>query len=163
MSIEVKRPKARSAGIWIGLMLGGLLSLLYLALVVVVGIIWDIGAFANNSRPISVSSLFSTATFVTFFGCLYGVLPALIIGPITGWLIAVVILQYRERLSRRAAYMIGASISMGIALMINIILRFLSLGQPDGTFVYFLLLGVPSILYILAGSYMGIRLYVGDI
>lgn len=93
------------------------------------------------------------------FGSIVGVLPAMLLGGVTGLLLAGLIALFGRSLTPPYAAGIGVAVSVLLSVGIHLIVV-----RPDrietllnGSYVFFI--GVPSVVYIVAGGWMGRRLY----
>ena len=101
------------------------------------------------SLLITASAGMNLASFVGLFvfGCVIGILPSIMIGAFTGWLIAKSVERFHGHLSRRVAFSLGVLICIGIALPVLLL-------TGDLWFFFF-----PSVIYVCAGGYFGVHLY----
>jgi hypothetical protein len=151
MAIE-ERNHLTTNGIRLGMKLAALLSFLYICLRLLV----VLGPFIGAGGP-PLSWYLVTGLVIFGYGVVLGVLPALVIGAITGWLIAFVIQRFRVTFSRTTACLLGLLISVGIAIVINLLLF---PKKPFETEAYQTYVVIPSIIYIVVSGYMGVRLYI---
>lgn len=100
---------------------------------------------------------------ILLIGGIAGVVPATIIGMITGWCIGTLVEHFEKYLSWRSALAIGSMVCTAFALPINVVfwpeVFFLSSADDETRWWYLFLLGIPSIIYIFVGSGMSIWLY----
>jgi hypothetical protein len=98
-----------------------------------------------------------------FYGSILGVLPSVALGGITGYLIGKTLDLQGNGLSDYKALSISLFICFAIAVFLNLlaVLPFLnSLSFTSSDFrAYFAYLGLPTIIYLLGGSWMSIRAY----
>jgi hypothetical protein len=139
-------------GIKLGLKLALILSLLYIFLILVI-------TFSDRTFTSGMPFTFyvSFSGSILGIGVVFGGIPAVVIGVITGGLIAFIIERSQSKLSRVTALMLGLFISVGIATAINIPLL---PKNPDQVYMYRTYLAIPSIIYVMAGGYAGLRLYI---
>lgn len=98
-----------------------------------------------------------------FYGSVVGVLPSVALGAITGYLIGKTFDLQGNGLSDYRVFSISLFICFAIAVLLNLLvllLFFNTLSLTSSQFGgYFIYLGLPSILYLLGGSWMSIRAY----
>ena len=135
-------------GIKLGLKLASILSILYLCFLIAV--------FNLGPRQGGTSYFLATVLVIVPYGIILGTLPSMVIGMVTGWSIAYVIKRFSTKFSRKTAFLLGLLVGVGVALVVNSPLL------PKSTYdtgMYLVSWGIPSLIYILASGYMGIRLY----
>lgn len=147
-----ERNHLTTSGIRLGAKLAVLLSFLYICLRLLV----VLGPFIGAGGP-PLSWYLVTGLVIFGYGLVLGILPALVTGVITGWLIAFVIQRFRATFSRTTACLLGLLISMGIAIVINLLLF---PKKPFEIEAYQTYVAIPSIIYIVVSGYMGVRLYI---
>jgi hypothetical protein len=104
----------------------------------------------------------SLVIVVLFVGCIIGVLPALLIGALTGRIIAMALAQFWARLSSVRAALLGVLVCTLFALPLNVIFwpeAFGPFRSGGSAGVYAFMLGAPSLIYIIIGGVMSARLY----
>lgn len=138
MEIAQRQAVLSKIGLRLGVNLGFWLAVVYAILVSVLFVFL-------YSRP---SPTLLAILFGIIFLCAIGIFPSIIIGAFTGWLIGKTLERFVHHLSRRVAFSLGILICVGIALFVNSV--FLGL-----QYVIF----VPSVIYVGAGGYVGVRLY----
>ncbi|HEX8681165.1 MAG TPA: hypothetical protein VF707_02555 [Ardenticatenaceae bacterium] len=98
-----------------------------------------------------------------FYGSVLGVLPSVALGAITGYLIGKTFDMQGSVLSDYKALSISLFICLAIAAFLNLLallLFFNTLSLTSSQFGgYFIYLGLPSIIYLLGGSWMSVRAY----
>jgi hypothetical protein len=140
-------------GVWLGIKLGILLALLYMTLFILLTVLSSRTAISSTQQATGIAT---TGIIVLLVGGTVGILLAAVIGGVTGWLIAVLIRRSLTRLSRVTATALGVFVGVGIALPLNVLLW---PGRFSPGFIYQLALAAPSIVYVIASGFMGLRLH----
>jgi hypothetical protein len=153
------------AGIMLGAKTGLRLSVLYLLLFNVLVLLSSISRYSSAGEYIGAGAVLFFFTFL--IGGLIGVLPATMLGALTGWILAVVLQRRREMLSEPRFWWVSVGICFALALFINFVLIGIIWGStqedPSGALSgYLLFLGVPSLAYVAAGGWVGRQLYRGQ-
>ncbi|MGB0383568.1 MAG: hypothetical protein ACPGWR_01980 [Ardenticatenaceae bacterium] len=104
--------------------------------------------------------------FLYFFnGVLIGGIPATLIGALTGTMVGTILTQRWKEISANHAFLVGTGISVMIALLISGCIWFYVLDPPESPHYqnelgfYLVLIGCPSMIYILVSGWMSVRLY----
>ena len=142
-----------------GVRLGTKVALVSLILYLPVYTLW-ISHLTNAFRinPDWLSWFPGTLALIFVIGGLFGTLPVIVLGAITGWLIAISIKKIYGRLSSLTAIVPGLLISLTVVLFMNLLLSPVSILRSQN-FVFLIWLNAPSIIYVLAGGYASTRLY----
>jgi hypothetical protein len=149
------------AGFILGLKAGLGLSVIYLLAFVLL-------VFASTvPRLDGLGDLITGGAMLLFFtflvGGVIGILPATFLGGITGWLLGWALERRGESLTRGQFALMSMGICFVIALFVNVVLVMAGWTQAEGAADFFsgylLLLGVPSLIYVAVGAWVGMRLY----
>jgi hypothetical protein len=147
-------------GVKIGAGIGLVAALAYVALLIFYSIIFNRVEWSN------APAVCLTAICLTVI-CVF-VVPAIFVGTVTGWLIAVILSLLHEQLTQVKSRLVGMLVCAGMALPLNLVLWFKLFG-PSGSAIldirddrstYFFLLGIPSLIYVVAGGQIGAKLYL---
>ena len=147
----MNRSSSILTGAGYGVFLGGALALLYMMM-------YSLALALANFKPTQpetwLNQLGVTIGVVFVVGSQIGILPAALIGGFTGALIGIVVGLLYDKLSRRAAFIVGVLVSIGIAAPLNL----LTFPRPPYAYHdYVFIIAVPSFIYILAEGYIGVR------
>lgn len=162
MSNRNQRSVIANARIKKGAKVGFYLSLIYN---LIFPVIW---LYTDTTRQIVVEpdyrNLITTMIVMPFYGLLVGCIPATILGAITGWLIERIFSLVQSHLASLMSICIGLSIATCIALMINsfVILSSEQTGSLIYSSGYLTLLGIPTVIYILASAVSAYKLYIQE-
>ncbi len=95
------------------------------------------------------------------------IVPAILVGTVTGWFIATILSLRHEQLTRVKSRLVGMLVCAGMALPLNLVLWLKLFGSSSSIIidegdrlVYFILLGTPSLIYVVAGGQTGAKLYL---
>lgn len=149
-------------GARVGAVTGLKLSFIYVLLFALpVALGESIGGFYTFAD--SVMSFLLLFLYCLLFGSVVGILPSLLLGTITGWLMGKALVQRGVGSSRHAAR-VGVVISLAVALLVNSV--GLLVAYPSSVTDlrgwlpwYMLFLGVPTLIYIVAAGWMSARFY----
>lgn len=150
------------AGFILGLKAGLRLSALYVLAFVVLVLV------STMSRLDGLGDIITGGAVLLFFafliGGLIGILPATFLGGITGWVLGWVLERRGESLTRGQFALLSMGICFVIALFVNVVLVMAGWTQAEDAADFFsgylLFLGVPSLIYVAVGSWVGMRLYM---
>lgn len=143
-----------------GTRLGFVLGLAYIALILAFGFLSDIFTSELPFRPEQFTGWIGVAGIVLVFGGCIGVLPALLLGLITGWSIGTIVERRYETLTSRKTILLGVIVCGMISLPLHLVF-WLMFYEPTANpvSVWLFLLGVPSIVYFTAGAWGANNLY----
>ena len=137
----------------LGWKVGASVALLYLAGYVLLTL----------TDPLFRRSASALVLIMLLVGGLIGVLPAIIIGLVTGWTIGASVERLHTRLSTWRASLIGFGMCVIFALPANVSfwpeVFLLSPPHNERRWWYWFLLGIPSLIYIVVGSGLSAWLY----
>ncbi len=163
MEADKRKPSLEAVGLRFGAKLGLVLSTLYLILLTS---LQSLHYFTTRTRePISerwetVGDLIRANLSVGWFA---GIAPAIILGAITSWILVQIIETFRYKLTRKTVAIMGIFVCFSLMLILQGLLM-LPLNRSevianDFRGLYFPYLGIPTIIYILAGGYTAVHLY----
>jgi tetrahydromethanopterin S-methyltransferase subunit C len=149
----------KQTGQILGLKLGLVSSFLYL-----IGFIafFNVDAFRfSRSLADFVFGLLVTLPVSLIVGAIIGVLPAMIIGWATGFLLGMVVEKQPDVMSNATAFLVGCALCGLIAILFNVV-SLVSFGYDNASFLgdgmYWMLIGLPSLVYIITGGWLMQRL-----
>jgi hypothetical protein len=150
------------AGFILGLKAGLRLSALYVLAFVLLVLV------STMSRLDGLGDIITGGAVLFFFafliGGLIGILPATFLGGITGWMLGWVLERRGESLTRGQFALMSMGICFVIAVFVNVVLIMAGWTQAEGAADFFsgylLFLGVPSLIYVAVGGWVGTRLYM---
>ncbi len=150
------------AGFILGLKTGLRVSALYLLMFVLLVLVSTMSRLDGLGDIITGGAVLLFVAFL--FGGLIGILPATFLGGITGWVLGWVLEKRGESLTRGQFALMSMGICFVIALFVNVVLVMAGWTQSEGAEDFFsgylLLLGVPSLIYVAVGGWVGTRLYM---
>jgi len=96
------------------------------------------------------------------------IVPAIFIGIVTGWFIAIILSLLYEQLTHVKSRLVGMLVCAGMVFPLNLVLWFKLFGPSssaildirDDRSMYLFLLGIPSLIYVVAGGQIGAKLYL---
>jgi hypothetical protein len=140
---------------------GAVLSLAYITLFVIPTVL-----SAATTREIG--DLVVIALLFYIFGAIFGVLPAILLGGATALLIWYTLSRASATMTPLRASATGAVICLALAALLSIgywawLAPAEAGGESGGAQLegYFFYIGLPSILYLIGGAWMGYRLHRG--
>jgi hypothetical protein len=148
-------------GAILGILVGPCTWLIYVGLFI---IIWFGGAtyqaiFYARGEQLVEYFIFGPLTVITLAGIgVIGLLPGMVLGLITGTLVSLLIDVLHQHLNIWSSVILGAGVSVSMILLISWFLLAPDL-KASYNFDFWMLLILPSLLYIAAGSWMGWKLY----
>jgi hypothetical protein len=155
-------PSLPKAGFILGLKTGLRVSALYLLMFVLLVLVSTMSRLDGLGDIITGGAVLLFVAFL--FGGLIGILPATFLGGITGWVLGWVLEKRGESLTRGQFALMSMGICFVIALFVNVVLVMAGWTQSEGAEDFFsgylLLLGVPSLIYVAVGGWVGTRLYM---
>ena len=148
-------------GFILGLKTGLGLSVIYLLMFVLLVLVSTVPRLDGLGDIITGGAVL--LFFVFLIGGLIGILPATFLGGITGWVLGWVLERRGESLTRGQFALMSMGICFVIVLFVNVVLVLAGWTQSEGAEDFFsgylLLLGVPSLIYVAVGGWVGRRLY----
>jgi hypothetical protein len=173
MELAVKSgppPGLVKAGIWLGCKAGFWAVIAYLsgyAVATLALVLADVARLAPGSdyTYVTVTSTVTVVVLIYFVGCIYGLLPAILIGALTGGLTGQALALTWKSMTAVRVWIVGSLVCLLIALLVNtlawslffpVVLDELNLFSDPG---YIPLLGIPSLIYLSIGGWVSARLY----
>jgi hypothetical protein len=129
-----------------------------------------ITSFGSFDRPNAFDGILMGTAYILLFGAILGMLPAMVIGMFTAWLIARCMHAFGESLSASKAIAIGVGICLVIAVLLSSFYGVVIAGVPLTTLFddflmmamssgYIMFLGFPSLIYVPTGGIVGYQLF----
>lgn len=145
-------------GLRLGALTGGILAASYATLVILGMAIYAI-ATADPSSQASLTFTVLTLMFISgIMAAIAGVLPATILAMLAGAIIGAVLARLQQALSTTTSALAGVVVCLLLAIPVHLLVRSAVPTLAGGT-GYWLWLGVPSLIYLAIGGWVGRRLY----
>lgn len=143
------RREAARLGIDYGAGIALLISVLYL-------FSSSVGIAVAEWKPgVGIDDVASSAVFVFLFGLLFGCVPAVVLGTISGVVVGLILRQRSERAGTGEAALVGAGVA-GLAVLVFDLLVFRAEGTLPLDFVL-VVIGLPSIIFVVGFAWIGVR------
>jgi hypothetical protein len=116
---------------------------------------------ALYSTPLVLPFLFFPPVFALaiLVSIVIGISPSVLLGWVTGRIIGWALSRWNHTASQSTAIMLGVGVCTTFAVVIQLLLKS---STPSIESDYWLLLGIPSIIYVLAGGWMGRAIYITE-
>ena len=148
-------------GIFLGALAGAVLSIAYTAVIIPsVGILLVVTNIPGGRVFDALIGAWMFAICAWPFAVLIGILPGIVLGAIGGFLIGLIVLPVRTRITKRGTAIIGLIVGIGIAGSIHALLApgMIEETHPNEVFKYLPYLfwvGLPGILVLTGSMWVG--------
>lgn len=114
---------------------------------------------ALYSTPLTLPFLFFPPAFALAIlaSIVIGISPSVLLGWVTGRIIGWALSRRIHTMTQSTAIMLGVGVCIAFAVVIHLLVKS---STQSIEFDYWLLLGIPSIIYVLVGGWMGRAIYI---